>query len=50
MITLLFLVAVVLLVGAGHFAAFTFDLSAVPGGATGVLALVVVVLLVTRRL
>lgn len=50
MLTLFFLVVVALLVSVGQLAAFNFDLSALPGGAAGVLALIVVALLVTRRI
>ena len=50
MITLLFLIVVALLVSVGQLAAFNIDLSAFPGGAAGVLALVVIALLVTRRI
>ncbi len=50
MVTLLFLVVVALLVSVGHLTAFNLDLSAFPGGAAGVLALIVVALLVTRRI
>lgn len=49
MITLLFLTVVALLVSIGHLTAFNLD-SAFPGGVAGVLALVVVALLVTRRI
>ncbi len=49
MVTLLILVVVALLVSVGQLAAFNIDLSAFPGGAAGVLALVVIALLVTRR-
>lgn len=50
MITLLFLVVVGILVSVGQLAAFNLDLSAFPGGAAGVLALVAIALLVTRRI
>ncbi len=50
MITLLFLVIAALLISLGQLAAFNIDLSSFPGGAAGVLALVVVALLVTRRI
>jgi len=50
MITLLFLAVIALLVSVGQFAAFSIDLSAFPGGMAGVLALVVIALLVTRRI
>lgn len=50
LITLLFLVIAALLISFGQLAAFNIDMSAFPGGAPGVLALVVIVLLVTRRI
>ena len=50
MITLLVLLVVVLLVSLGQLTVFDIDLSAFPGGITGVLVLVVVALLVTRRI
>ncbi len=50
MITLLVLLVVVLLVSLGQLTMFDIDLSAFPGGITGVLVLVVIGLLVTRRI
>ncbi len=50
MITLLVLIVVVLLVSLGQLTVFDIDLSAFPGGIVGVLVLVVVALLVTRRI
>ena len=50
MITLLVLIVVVLLVSLGQLTLFDIDLSAFPGGIVGVLVLVVVALLVTRRI
>ncbi len=50
MVTLLILIVVVLLVTAGQFSSFDFDFSAFPGGTAGVLVLVVVILLLTRRI
>lgn len=50
MITLLVLLVVVLLVSLGQLTVFDIDLSAFPGGIVGVLVLVVVALLVTRRI
>ncbi len=50
MITLLILLVVVLLVSLGQLTVFDIDLSAFPGGIVGVLVLVVVALLVTRRI
>jgi len=50
MLTLLMLIVVLLLVSAGQFASFDLDFSAFPGGTAGVLVLVVVVLLLTRRI
>ncbi len=50
MITLLVLLVVVLLVSLGQLTVFDIDLSAFPGGVVGVLVLVVVALLVTRRI
>ncbi len=50
MLTLLALVAVVLLLSVGQLSTFDLDLSAFPGGTAGVLVLVVVVLLLTRRI
>lgn len=50
MITLLILIVVVLLVSLGQLTVFDVDLSAFPGGLAGVLVLVVVALLVTRRI
>jgi len=50
MVTLLILVVVVLLVSAGQLSMFDIDLSAFPGGTVGVIALVVIALLVTRRI
>lgn len=50
MITLLILIVVVLLVSLGQLTVFDIDLSAFPGGTMGVLVLIVVALLVTRRI
>ena len=50
MITLLVLLVVVLLVSLGQLTVLDIDLSAFPGGIMGVLVLVVVALLVTRRI
>lgn len=50
MITLLVLLVVVLLVSLGQWTVFDIDLSAFPGGIAGVLVLVVIALLVTRRI
>lgn len=50
MLTLLMLIVVILLVSAGQLSVFDFDFSAFPGGAAGVLVLVVVALLLTRRI
>ena len=50
MVTLLVLFVVVLLVSLGQMTLFDIDLSAFPGGIVGVLVLVVVALLVTRRI
>ena len=50
MITLLVLIVVVLLVSLGQLTVFDIDLSAFPGGIVGVLVLVVIALLVTRRI
>ena len=50
MLTLLMLVVVVLLVTAGQFSTFDLDFSAFPGGTAGLLVLVVVALLLTRRI
>lgn len=50
MITLLALLAVVLLVSLGHLSVLAVDLSAFPGGLAGVLVLLVVALLLTRRI
>ena len=50
MVTLLVLIVVVLLVSLGQLSMFDFDLSAFPGGIVGVLVLVVIGLLVTRRI
>ncbi len=50
MITLLVLIVVVLLVSLGQLTLFDIDLSAFPGGIVGVLVLIVVALLVTRRI
>jgi len=50
MVTLLILVVVVLLVSAGQLSMFDIDLSAFPGGTVGVIVLVVIALLVTRRI
>jgi len=48
-VTLFILIVVVLLVSAGQFSVFDFDFSAFPGGTAGVLVVVVVALLLTRR-
>ena len=50
MITLFTLLAVLLLVSLGHLSMLAVDLSAFPGGLAGVLVLLVVVLLLTRRI
>ena len=50
MVTLLILLVVVLLVSLGQLTVFDIDLSAFPGGIVGVLVLVVIGLLVTRRI
>ena len=50
MVTLLVLLVVVLLVSLGQLSMFDIDLSAFPGGVVGVLVLVVIGLLVTRRI
>ncbi len=50
MVTLIILIVVVLLVSLGQLTVFDIDLSAFPGGIVGVLVLVVVALLVTRRI
>lgn len=50
MLTLLVIAVVVLLVVAGQLSVFDIDLSAFPGGLTGVLLLVVLALLLTRRI
>lgn len=50
MITLLILIVVVLFVSLGQLTVFDIDFSAFPGGILGVLVLVVVALLVTRRI
>ena len=50
MITLLVLLVVVLLVSLGQLTLFDIDLSAFPGGIVGVLVLVAIGLLVTRRI
>ena len=50
MVTLLVLLLVVLLLSVGQLSMFDIDLSAFPGGIVGVLVLVVVALLVTRRI
>lgn len=49
MLTLLMLIVVVLLIGAGQFSVYDLDLSAFPGGTAGVLVLAVIALLLTRR-
>ncbi len=49
MLTLLMLIVVVLLISAGQFSFYDFDFSAFPGGTAGVLVLVVIALLLTRR-
>ena len=43
------LIAVVLLISAGQFSVYNLDFSAFPGGTAGVLVLVVIALLLTRR-
>ncbi len=50
MLTLLMVIVVVLLISAGQLSVFDLDISAFPGGTAGVLVLVVVVLLLTRRI
>ena len=50
MVTLLVLIVVVLLVSLGQLSMFEIDLSAFPGGIVGVLVLVVIGLLLTRRI
>ena len=50
MVTVLVLIVVVLLVSLGQLSMFDLDLTAFPGGIVGVLVLVVVALLVTRRI
>ena len=50
MVTLLVLIVVVLLVSLGQLSMFDIDLSAFPGGIVGVLVLVVIGLLLTRRI
>jgi len=50
MLTLLVLVVTVLLVSVGQLSTFDLDFSAFPGGTAGVMVLVVVVLLLTRRI
>jgi hypothetical protein len=50
MVTLLILIVIVLLVSLGQLSMFDIDLSAFPGGIVGVLVLVVLALLVTRRI
>lgn len=50
MVTLLVLIVVVVLVTFGQLSLFEIDLSAFPGGLVGVLVLVVIGLLVTRRI
>jgi len=50
MVTLLILIVVILLVSLGQLTVFDIDLSAFPGGIVGVLVLIVVALLVTRRI
>ncbi len=49
MLTLLMLVVVVLLISAGQFSVYDLGLSAFPGGTAGLLVLVVIALLLTRR-
>lgn len=49
MLTLLMLIVVVLLISAGQFSVYDLDFSAFPGGTAGVLVLVVIALLLTRR-
>jgi hypothetical protein len=49
MLTLLMLIVVVLLISAGQFSVYNIDLSGFPGGTAGVLVLVVIALLLTRR-
>ena len=43
------LIVVVLLISAGQFSVYDLDFSAFPGGTAGVLVLVVIALLLTRR-
>ena len=50
MVTLLVLFLVVIFVSLGQLSMFEIDLSAFPGGIVGVLVLVVIGLLVTRRI
>ncbi len=50
MLTLLALVVIVLLLSVGQLSTLDLDFSAFPGGTAGVLVLVVVVLLLTRRI
>lgn len=51
MLTLIMLVIVVLLISAGGgFASMNFDLSLFPGGTAGVLVVIVIALLLTRRI
>lgn len=50
MLTLLVLILFVLLVGAGQVSMYDFDLSGFPGGTGGALALLLIVLLLTRRI
>ncbi len=49
MLTILMLIVVVLLISAGQFSVYDLDFSAFPGGTAGLLVLVVIALLVTRR-
>jgi len=50
MLTLLFLVLLAVFVLAGQLSMFDIDLSAFPGGLTGVVVLAVVALLLSRRI
>ena len=50
MLTLLMLIVVVLLISAGQFSVLDLDFSSFPGGTAGILVLVVIALLLTRRL
>ncbi|MBC7802120.1 MAG: hypothetical protein H7Z10_16005 [Gemmatimonadaceae bacterium] len=50
MLTLLVLILVVLLIGAGQFSIYELDLAGFPGGTAGALALLLIALLLTRRI